>query len=244
MAVDLSTLPAPAIESKYGPTAKAKENKKPKEEEAERYLKRGFFYGQLKYADEVMNKASFGCFKKAADLGHPMAQFLVGDEYYRGAYYPVAGRWFRLAAAQKNADAMFCLGSMLSTGLYEGGPHLDEEDPVEWWLRALKYGHQPALRMLSERGRACFHLQMDESMIHMFPRLVWALIDEYFQINFQSEQFRATCPVGKTCTECAADLRARSRECDYCLEAKLVRERTRKVLSGAMIISRYPHVLK
>ena len=102
-------------------------------------------------------------FRKAADQGHPAAQFQLGKYYSEGCDLPespgiggfpefnfkkdltVAVGWYRKAAGQGNPNAQYELGRCYLTG--EGVPKNDNEH-FKWVYKAAEHGHAKAQEML------------------------------------------------------------------------------------------------
>ena len=82
-------------------------------------------------------------YRKAAEQGHALAQYLVGSMYANGAEGFTkndvrAAYWYRKAAEQGHADAQFNLGFMYVNG--EGVPE-DGAQALTWFRKAAKQGH-------------------------------------------------------------------------------------------------------
>ena len=81
---------------------------------------------------------AFKWFRKAAELEHVDAQFILGVMYFAGQGVPVdtveAVKWVRMAAEQGNVDAQFTLGVM-----YFGG---DDIQAHMWFNLAASNGHE------------------------------------------------------------------------------------------------------
>ena len=88
-------------------------------------------------------------YRKAAELGQPMAEYILGQFYVAGKYLPqdlpTAAQWFTKSANQGNALSAYALGV-----LYLAGAGVDK-DPVvatKWLKLAAKNGSSAALDML------------------------------------------------------------------------------------------------
>lgn len=136
--------------------------------------------------------------------------FVAGDYFYRNGNIPLAGYLFRKAAALRNPDAMFALGVVLTHGIYDGGPHLKYDDPVDWWLEAVHYGHALSISFLMRRSTACFHL--DHDIQCLFPTVLLHLIGLY---------------MGGTYAQ---------RICACCVQARSVEIRLKRVLRCPMTV--------
>ena len=81
-------------------------------------------------------------FRKAAEQGHFVAQFLLGAMYQEGFGVTQndgeAVRWWRKAAEQGYADAQFNLGNMYRAGR---GVARDNRGAVRWYRQAAEQGH-------------------------------------------------------------------------------------------------------
>ena len=89
--------------------------------------------------------AAFELFKKAANYGHPEAQFELGC-CYGGAEgtvsdIPEAIKWFRKAAEQGHMEAQYRLGLFYQTGL---GMSKSETEARFWFEKAAEQGHNDA----------------------------------------------------------------------------------------------------
>jgi TPR repeat protein len=75
--------------------------------------------------------------RKAADLGHAEAQYVMGICYSRGQGvtqdYVSAVEWYRKSAEQGFADAQDALGQMYETGK---GVEMDKDIAVSWYMKA------------------------------------------------------------------------------------------------------------
>ena len=80
-------------------------------------------------------------FRKAAELGHPKAQYNLGVCYANGIGVQKdmkeAVRWFRKAAEQGIAEAQFSVGCYF---LYEDGVVKNPEEAVRWFRKASEQG--------------------------------------------------------------------------------------------------------
>ena len=86
---------------------------------------------------------AIGWFRKAAELGHPMAQDELGLMYYNGRStlqdYAEAAKWFRKAAeispdAKFHLALMYALGNGLPLGL-RNSPHVGESRSLRAFFR-------------------------------------------------------------------------------------------------------------
>jgi len=85
-------------------------------------------------------------FKLSADQGYDMAQYSLGDIYFRGGEsvaqdYPEALKWYLLAAEQGNAPAQVAAGAMYARG---SGTKQDYVEANRWFLRAGNKGNAVA----------------------------------------------------------------------------------------------------
>jgi len=98
-----------------------------------------------------------GWYTRAAEAGHPWAQFALGNMMERAQGGPrndlQARRWYDSAARQGVAEAQMHLGDMLQAG--RGGP-ADLPEAARWYDRAAAQGHEVAatrLALLHLEGR-------------------------------------------------------------------------------------------
>jgi TPR repeat protein len=113
------------------------------------------YYTGLGVADQDYTQAAFWC-RKAAELGHPAAQALLGLMYEWSPSLPrdyaQAITWYKKAAEQGDASAGFLLGGCYSEGR---GIHRSYERAAEWYRRAAELGHAEAANNIAvcyERG--------------------------------------------------------------------------------------------
>lgn len=88
-----------------------------------------------------------GWYLKAARLGDPVAAFLVGRDYERGAAglerdRAEALKWYRSAASKGNADAMNNIAVMYALG---EGVAKDPAEAVSWYRKAAEAGNSNAM---------------------------------------------------------------------------------------------------
>ena len=99
---------------------------------------------------EHNEKESMRCIRKAAELGWPAAQYMLG-EYYEFGYNGIkenkteAVKWYRKAAAQNLPKAEHKLGVLYLIG---EGVKKDQEKADEWLFRAAIHGDDEAIEML------------------------------------------------------------------------------------------------
>ena len=99
-------------------------------------------------------------YTKAAEQGHPDAQYTLGMVYgypwsYEGVVqdFKKAVEWFALAAEQGHSEAQFILGLCYDMG---NGVAQDFEKAVEWYTKAAEQGHtqaQYSLGLCYENGK-------------------------------------------------------------------------------------------
>jgi hypothetical protein len=81
-------------------------------------------------------------FKRSAAQGYDMAQYSLGDAYFRGEgvaqNYPEALKWYLLAAEHENASAQVAAGAMYASGK---GTKQDYVEANRWFLRAGNKGN-------------------------------------------------------------------------------------------------------
>ena len=91
--------------------------------------------------------------RKAAEQGHPDAQFLLGTCYENGEGVPQnhteAAKWFRKAADQGYALAQFNLGVSYEQGI---GVSKNYTEAVRWYRKAARNGYTPAQKVLQKNG--------------------------------------------------------------------------------------------
>jgi hypothetical protein len=84
-------------------------------------------------------------FKRSADQGYDMAQYSLGDIYFRGEGivqdYSKALKWYLLAAKQGNVPAQVAVGAMHARG---SGIKQDYVEANKWFLRAGNSGNAVA----------------------------------------------------------------------------------------------------
>ncbi|MBP5586141.1 MAG: SEL1-like repeat protein [Lentisphaeria bacterium] len=102
--------------------------------------------------------AAFEWFKKAADLGHMKAQFIIGLYYESGDDVKKddgeAFEWFKKAADQGDAGAQYKVGLYYKNGI---GVKKDGETAVEWFHKAAAHD-QAGEEYLAIAGRALFEI--------------------------------------------------------------------------------------
>lgn len=111
----------------------------------------------LELGDEGRRAEAVDVLRRAAEAGHPMAQYTLAKLYERGDGVPAnlrtARQWTERAAAAGNFRAMHDLGVYFATG--EGAP-LDEAAAFRWFRQAAEFGvadSQYNLGILYEQGR-------------------------------------------------------------------------------------------
>ena len=89
--------------------------------------------------------AAVSWYQKAADLGHPDAQYSLGYCYYQGQGVVQDGNqavhWFQKAAAQGHEEACYWLGQCYCDGV---GVRKNRTHAVKWWQPAAEGGHPVA----------------------------------------------------------------------------------------------------
>lgn len=90
-------------------------------------------------------QAAADWYKRAADLGHGVAQFNLGVFYANGSGVPqdmtAAARWWQRAAIQGHVEAQFNLGLLYAQGM---GIAADPVEAVRWWELAARQGSAAA----------------------------------------------------------------------------------------------------
>jgi len=96
---------------------------------------------------------AYTLFRRAAEMGHPIAQHRVGVAYATGSEVEKsdteAVKWYTLSANQGYAEAQFDLGVRFILG--RGVPK-DEAKGVDLYRKAAKQGYGPAIEQLKRRG--------------------------------------------------------------------------------------------
>lgn len=99
-------------------------------------------------------EGAFACFRRAAILGNPEAQYLIAGMYEYGATVPknltLAIFWFSQAAEQNHVDAQITLASKYFLG---SGVTKDQAKAEYWLRRAAAFGDKAAaanLRILAD----------------------------------------------------------------------------------------------
>jgi TPR repeat protein len=105
-----------------------------------------------------------GAFRKAADQGDAVAEFLLGNQYANGGGVPQdfseAMIWFGRAAAQAHPIAMLHLGAMYAEG--RGVPQ-DYVRAHMWFSLAAARGQQIAVKTLEMAERKMTPAQITEA---------------------------------------------------------------------------------
>lgn len=119
--------------------------------EIEKKAKSGNAAAQYKIAEE---SGSFKWYRKAAEQGHPQAQYELG--YYYSVGWPLvfmsknmteAVNWWRKAAERGHAKAQYELGRCYSNG---NGVEKDMTEAVKWYQKAAEQGHKGAKKALQK----------------------------------------------------------------------------------------------
>ena len=99
---------------------------------------------------ESSEKEAMRCIRKAAELGWPAAQYMLG-EYYEFGHNRIkenkkeAVKWYRKAAAQNLPKAELKLGVLYIIG---EGVKKDLDKADEWLFKAAIHGEDDAIEML------------------------------------------------------------------------------------------------
>ena len=117
--------------------------------DAEADLKKGKqLFNEKKYAEAVVY------FRKAAEYGHALAQYNLGNCYDKGKGvekdYAEAVKWYRKAAEQGIALAQYNLGVCYDNG---DGVAKDYAEAVKWYRKAAEQGYEPAKKALKNMKR-------------------------------------------------------------------------------------------
>ena len=103
-------------------------------------------------------------YRKAADQGDAVAEFLLGNQYAFGKGVPQdyseAMRWFRKAAEQGHPRAMHDLGVIYAKGL--GVPH-DYVRAHMWFSLSATQGEQRAVKALAMAEQRMTPAQINEA---------------------------------------------------------------------------------
>ncbi|MBF0546961.1 MAG: sel1 repeat family protein [Candidatus Riflebacteria bacterium] len=90
-------------------------------------------------------------FVKAANAGHLLAEYRIGEIYLRGFFvqenFDVAFKWFESAAKKGYAEAQLELGSMYQCGI---GIELNLTEAHKWYEKAANQGNLEAKNLLSQ----------------------------------------------------------------------------------------------
>ena len=102
------------------------------------------------YDKEPNEKEAMRCIRKAAELGWPAAQYMLGDYYATGhnrikENKKEAIKWYRKAAKQNYSKAELMLGYMYNSG---EGVKKDLNKADEWFFKAAIHGENEAVEML------------------------------------------------------------------------------------------------
>ncbi len=102
-------------------------------------------------------------YRRAADQGLAMAQFLLGTRYARGLGveqdHDQAFHWYRLAADQKLPKAQLLLGTMYALGR---GTAVDSRKAVGWYRKAAEQGEPDAQYLLGEAYSKGLGVEQDD----------------------------------------------------------------------------------
>src|SRR5664280_1687320 len=95
--------------------------------------------------NDLTNNNSYAAFEKLMPLakqGNALAQYMVGEMYYKGEGvtqdYTSAAKWYRKAAEQGYAPAQYSLGLMYREG--RGIPQ-DYAEAAKWYRKAAEQGN-------------------------------------------------------------------------------------------------------
>ena len=83
------------------------------------------------------NKHDTKALRKAADEGHPIAQFNLGLRYRSLSNYTEAMNWYLKAAEQGHAAALYDIGVMYNLGM---GVPKNNSKATDWYLKAAEHG--------------------------------------------------------------------------------------------------------
>lgn len=96
---------------------------------------------------------AYKLFRRAAEMGHPIAQHRIGVAYATGGEVEKddteAVKWYILSANQGYAEAQFDLGVRYILGK---GVSKDEAKGVEFYRKSAKQRYAPAIELLEKRG--------------------------------------------------------------------------------------------
>ena len=110
-------------------------------------------HANLKQEDEKMIKRMLFFWETmpAVEAGYEPWYFEAGKEFAIGEIVPQdlkeASKWFRLAAEQGEAGAMFCLGACYLEGT---GVKMDKGEALKWFEKAAALGHERSAKMLKK----------------------------------------------------------------------------------------------
>jgi TPR repeat protein len=91
-------------------------------------------------------------FRKAAEQGHAVAQFMLGVCYIEGGFPedPVEQvKWIRMIAERENAESQYAyaLGNCYLKGY---GVFQDSVEAAKWFHKAAEQGHEEAIKVMRE----------------------------------------------------------------------------------------------
>ncbi len=116
--------------------------------------------------------------REAADRGSAPGQFMLARAYYDGKGVEKndieARRWFELAAAQDDSDAMLRLGYMVHNGR---GFEPDHQAELAWYAKAAELANADALDELSDAYRLGDIVEADDGKAYEYSRQAAQLED-------------------------------------------------------------------
>jgi TPR repeat protein len=147
----------------------------------------GWAYGRGEGVEKDLSQAK-AWIKRAADLGSPVAQYLLGQLYAKLGETDKAGDLFRLAAEKDYAPALYMLGLLHFTGK---GAAKDIAQCIALMERAVALGNPQAKTFLAH------HLLTNQPDFRSFWRGMWLGLSarlEFFYIRLtegpRSERLR------------------------------------------------------
>lgn len=164
---------------------KIKEEKEAKETENNiRKAEEHFNEAVVKKNKSVLNNAARE-FKKAAQLGHSVAQCELGILFLSTGYgvsrsYKDAHKWFSLSAEQGNSIAQYNLGLLYKNGL---GVNVDLVQAFIWFKEAATLDHQLAMEEISK-------LVAEDKNNYLTKELIEQLVDN--EVRFDGVKFHYT----------------------------------------------------
>lgn len=125
------------------------------------------------YLQEEKDAEAIAAYRKAAEMGHPLAMEFLGDLYRYGIGVEEdieeACRWYKLAAEEGNGEAMYKIGYMYYYGY---GVEESNDEAFKWFSDAAELGNENGTMMLASCYRYGFGTErnLDEA-IRLFTKM-------------------------------------------------------------------------